>query len=52
MGDVNVDLEEDGIEAEMLIHWVDSYELIPYVPDSFTSLRARLPHCRALSFQA
>lgn len=52
IGDFNVDLKEDGIEAEMLINWVDSYELIPYVPDSFMSLRARLSHYRALSFRA
>jgi hypothetical protein len=40
MGDFNVDLEKDGDKAERLLEWMDSYFLVPTVPDSNTSLRS------------
>ncbi|CAF4493110.1 unnamed protein product, partial [Rotaria sp. Silwood2] len=40
MGDFNVDLEKDGGKAECLLEWMDSYSLVPTVPNTNTSLRS------------
>ena len=40
MGDFNVDIEKDGVAADDLLEWMDSCSLAPYVPHTYTSLRA------------
>ena len=39
-GDFNVDLEQDGGKADLLLSWADTHNLAPYTPVSATSLRA------------
>ncbi|CAF4520684.1 unnamed protein product [Rotaria sp. Silwood2] len=40
MGDFNIDIEQDGDQADKLLEWMDSCNLEPVVPDSNTSLRS------------
>ena len=39
MGDFNIDLDKDMKSSEILLQWADSCNLVPHLPESFTSLR-------------